>query len=165
MQEAGLKVGKALASHGAMERFAMDFVTVRRADGGWDCHAIEINLRWGGTTHPSATLRLLTHGHLDEKTGVYRSDRGTAKFYYATDNLKDPRLQGLTPADLALISSENGLDFDHETQKGVIFHLMGTLSMFGKVGATCIADSTEEAREMYKRASEVVLAAQAAASR
>ena len=109
------------------------------ADGGWDCHAIEINLRWGGTTHPSATLRLLTHGHLDEKTGVYRSDRGTEKYYYATDNLKDPRLQGLTPADLALISTENGLDFDHETQKGVIFHLMGTLSMFGKVGATCIA--------------------------
>ena len=41
-----MKVGKALAAHGAMERFAMDFVTVKRADGGWDCHAIEINLRW-----------------------------------------------------------------------------------------------------------------------
>lgn len=46
LQEGGMKVGKALAAHGAMERFAMDFVTVKRADGGWDCHAIEINLRW-----------------------------------------------------------------------------------------------------------------------
>jgi hypothetical protein len=46
LQEGGMKVGKALAAHGAMERFAMDFVTVKREDGGWDCHAIEINLRW-----------------------------------------------------------------------------------------------------------------------
>ena len=37
---------EALAKHGGMERFAMDFVTVRRQDGGWDCHAIEINMRW-----------------------------------------------------------------------------------------------------------------------
>ena len=46
LQEGGIKVGKALAKHGGMERFAMDFVTVRRQDGGWDCHAIEINMRW-----------------------------------------------------------------------------------------------------------------------
>jgi len=30
---AGMKVGRALAAHGAMERFAMDFVTVKREDG------------------------------------------------------------------------------------------------------------------------------------
>ena len=45
-----------------MASFAMDFVTVEQADGSWECPAIEVNLRWGGTTHPAATLRLLTHG-------------------------------------------------------------------------------------------------------
>jgi|EP01044_Picomonas_judraskeda_P019806 hypothetical protein len=62
---------------------------------------IEVNLRWGGTTHPAATLRLLTHGHLDSETGVYTSDKGKAKFYYCTDNLKMDELKGLTPKDVA----------------------------------------------------------------
>eukprot|EP01052_Picozoa_sp_SAG31_P044707 SAG31_NODE_7893_length_1572_cov_1.078751_2_plen_92_part_00 len=78
-----MAVGRALAAHGAIERFAMDFVTVKKTDGTWETHAIEINLRWGGTTHPMATNRLLTHGRLDPKTGVYTSDRGTPKFYHA----------------------------------------------------------------------------------
>ena len=62
----------------------MDFVTVPRPDGSWHCPAIEVNLRWGGTTHPAATMRLLTHGHLDPTTGLYVSDQGVAKYYCAS---------------------------------------------------------------------------------
>ena len=36
MHEYGRKVGAALAAHGAVERFAMDFVTVPKEDGSWD---------------------------------------------------------------------------------------------------------------------------------
>ena len=92
--------------------------------------AIEVNLRWGGTTHPAATLRLLTHGHLDEETGSYLSDKNVEKHYYCTDNLKMPELVGLTPIDISAISAESGLDFNHQKQTGVVFHLMGTLSMY-----------------------------------
>ena len=73
-------------------------------------------------------------------------------------------LKGLTPADLTLISAEAGLDFAHATQPGAVFHLMGTLSMLGKVGVTCIADSLEAARSMYKRREAAVLGAQEAAA-
>ena len=55
-------------------------------------------------------------------------------------------------------------DFDHETQTGTVFHLMGTLSMYGKVGLTCIANSMDEARAMYETAQGVVLGAQAKAA-
>jgi hypothetical protein len=61
----------------------MDFVTVQQPDGSWHCPAIEVNLRWGGTTHPAATLRLLTHGHLEPETGLYTADKGVPKFYCA----------------------------------------------------------------------------------
>ena len=138
----------------------------------------------GGTTHPAATLRLLTHGRLTESGACNpptpaqnlssspdghlalpdRSDRGIEKYYYATDNLRADVLKGLTPADLTLISAEAGLDFDHATQTGAVFHLMGTLSMLGKVGVTCIADSLEAARSMYKRLEAAVLGAQEAAA-
>ena len=41
---------------------------------------------------------------------------------------------------------------------------MGTLSMYGKVGLTCIANSMDEARAMYETAKGVVLGAQAKAA-
>ena len=40
LHEYGKKVGEALAAHGAMERFAMDFVTVQQPDGSWECPAV-----------------------------------------------------------------------------------------------------------------------------
>ena len=36
LQELGLKVGKKLAEKGALERFAVDFVTVDKGNGQWD---------------------------------------------------------------------------------------------------------------------------------
>jgi hypothetical protein len=68
LQEWGWKVGKALAARGALERYSVDFIAVRRADDDaapgeqWEFQAIEINLRKGGTTHPFMTLKLLTNG-------------------------------------------------------------------------------------------------------
>ena len=47
------KVGEVLASKGVLGRFAIDFV-VSRTNGQWNSDAIEINLRRGGTTHPSS---------------------------------------------------------------------------------------------------------------
>ncbi|MFM6277666.1 MAG: carboxylate-amine ligase, partial [Dolichospermum sp.] len=69
LQELGLKVGQKLAEKGALERFAVDFVTVDKGHGEWDIQAIEINLRKGGTTHPFMTLKLLTNGHYDLTDG------------------------------------------------------------------------------------------------
>ncbi|WP_456847517.1 peptide ligase PGM1-related protein, partial [Cellulomonas sp. P5_C6] len=58
-------IGRRLAREGVLGRFAVDFVVVRDASGAWTAHAIELNLRKGGTTHPFLTLQFLTDGRYD----------------------------------------------------------------------------------------------------
>ncbi|MDC0833296.1 carboxylate-amine ligase [Leptolyngbya valderiana BDU 20041] len=150
LQELGLKVGQNLAEKGALERFGVDFVVVRR-NNGWDVEAIEINLRKGGTTHPFMALKLLTKGYFDRATGLFYSQQGKAKYYKATDNLQKDRYHGLLPNDLMDIIAYNQLHFDTSTETGTVFHLMGCLSEFGKLGLTTIGNSPEEADALFDR--------------
>ena len=62
----------------------------------------------------------------------------------------------LTPGDLIDIAAINRLHFDGACQKGVVFHLIGALSEFGKVGVLCIAPSHEEAEALHRRTTEVL---------
>jgi len=153
----GLAVGKALAAEGALERFAVDFVA-RRFGDHWDLQAIEVNLRKGGTTHPYMALRYATNGRIDPISGEFRSPTGQALFYAATDNLCDQRLRGLLPIDLIDIVAAAGLHFDPAELCGSIFHLLGCLSQFGKLGMTCIGRSTEEAAHIYAATTERLIA-------
>ena len=153
IQELGLKIGQALAKKGAMERYGVDFLAVRQEDG-WDLQAIEINLRKGGTTHPFMTLKLLTNGNYDHKTGLFYSLQGNAKYYLATDNLQKPQYKGLLPNDLMDIIAKDRLHFDSSTKTGNLFHLMGALSEFGKLGLTSIGNSYEEAEAFYDQVKE-----------
>ncbi|MEA5522699.1 peptide ligase PGM1-related protein [Limnoraphis robusta] len=159
LQEMGQKVGENLAQKGALERFGLDFITVRRDDGeneAWEIYAIEINLRRGGTTHPFMTLKLLTNGHYDCSTGLFYSQQGKQKFYRASDNLQSQRYQGLLPDDLMDIVADHHLHFDSSTETGTVFHLMGCLSEFGKLGLTCIGNSPQQAQEIYHQVVEVL---------
>ena len=45
---------------------------------------------------------------------------------------------------------DNGLHVDGASQQGVVFHLIGALSQFGKVGTVCIGDSHESAWNYYR---------------
>jgi hypothetical protein len=155
----GLKVGQQLAEKGALERFGVDFIAVKQpdADGGqWEFHAIEINLRKGGTTHPFMTLKLLTNGRYDLSTGLFYSQQGRPKYYTATDNLQKDRYRGLLPSDLMDIIAHHRLHFDTGTEIGTVFHLMGCLSEFGKLGLTSIGDSPQQAEEIYKKVVKVL---------
>ncbi len=157
LQELGLKIGKALAARGAMERYSVDFIAVRQPDTReWDIQAIEINLRKGGTTHPFMTLKLLTNGKYDYSTGLFLSQQNQPKYYIATDNLQKPQYRGLLPNDLMDIIAQERLHFDSSTRTGSVFHLMGALSEFGKLGLTSIGDSRQQAREIYARVEEVL---------
>jgi hypothetical protein len=42
-----------------------------------------------------------------------------------------------------------GLLFDHVTERGVVFHMLGALTEFGKLGAVCIAPTRAAARELF----------------
>jgi hypothetical protein len=155
LQELGLRIGKNLAEKGAIERFGVDFVAVHQPDQPgkpeWDVQAIEINLRKGGTTHPFMTLKFLTNGRYDLSSGAFYSQQGRPKYYIATDNLQKDQYRGLLPNDLMDIIAHHHLHFDTATETGMVFHLMGCLSEFGKLGLTSIGNSPQQAEEIYQR--------------
>ncbi len=156
IQELGLKIGHFLAQKGAMERYGVDFIAVRKPDNSWDIQAIEINLRKGGTTHPFMTLQLLTNGYYNYQDGLFYTPQKHPKYYIATDNLQKPQYQGLLPNDLMDIIAKHHLHFDNSTKTGTVFHLIGALSEFGKLGLTSIGNSHQEAREIYHHVEQVL---------
>jgi hypothetical protein len=129
---------------------------VPREHGGWDHYAVEINLRKGGTTHPFLMLQFLIDGKYDPASGCYYTPAGQSRYYYASDNLQDEAYKGLTPEDLIDIAVHHDLHFHGATQQGVVFHLIGALSEFGKLGVLCIGDSRERARTLYRHTVEVL---------
>ena len=141
-----------------VSRFAVDFLVDRdrRRRGEWKITALEINLRMGGTTHPYPGPAVPHRGQLDPATGLFLSPTGHAKYYRATDNLRSETYRGLLPEDLIEILTINKLHYSHGSESGVLFHLIGALSEFGKLGLTAIANSREEVDELYAHTLEVL---------
>lgn len=157
VQEIARRIGTVLAGKGVVSRFGIDFLARRReAAKDWELFALEINLRIGGTTHPFLALKFLTGGRLDPQTGVFRSPSGLPKFYRSTDNLKSATYRGLCPEDLIDITTANRLHYDQATETGVLFHMIGALSQYGKVGLTAIGNSHAEADEICTRALDIL---------
>ena len=157
IQEPALRIGEALGRRGVVSRFAVDFLVSRGAgEAESRVHALEINLRMGGTTHPYLALQFITGGQLDPGSGLFFSPRGVAKYYRSTDNLKSEAYRGLLPEDLIDILTINGLHYTHASESGVLFHLIGALSQYGKLGMTAIGNSREEVEEIYARTLETL---------
>ena len=152
VQELGLQIGRTLANHGVVSRFGVDFLATRQTRREpWRLTPLEINLRVVGTTHPFLALRFLTGGELNPASGLFHSLSRRAKYYKATDNLQSDAYRGLLPEDLIDILTVNRLHYDQRTESGVLFHLVGAASEFGKLGLTAIANSLAEAQELYDR--------------
>ena len=151
MREA-LKVGQRLMREGVLGRFALDFVTVRNAQGEWEVYAIEINLRKGGTTHPFLTLQFLTDGAYDPETGVFLTPLGEPKCFVASDHVESPKYRVFTHHDLFDIVARHGLHFDQTRQKGVVFHMMNAIAENGLLGLTAVGNTHEEATAIYDKA-------------
>lgn len=149
IQDQALAIGAVLRDLGVVSRFGVDFVVAQDAAGAWSAHAIEINLRMGGTTHPFLGLQLLTGGAVDPDTGEFVTPRGERRCYVATDSLKAEAYRGLLPEDLLDIAVEEHLVFEHAHEKGTVFHMIGALSRYGKVGVTCIGATPEEAERIF----------------
>lgn len=157
IQQAGMRIGEVLARRGVVSRFAIDFLVARHGPNQpWNFFALEINLRMGGTTHPYLALQFLTGGALDEGSGVFRSPSGLTKYYRATDNLKSENYRGLLPEDLIDILTINRLHYNHSTETGVLFHMMGALSQYGKIGLTAIGNTRAEVEDLYSRTLSVL---------
>ncbi|MEP7109240.1 MAG: peptide ligase PGM1-related protein [Ferruginibacter sp.] len=151
----GKAIAEELKKNGVLGRFSADFISVKENDV-WKHYAIEINIRKGGTTHPFLMLQFLTNGHYDDATGLFETPNKQPRYYFASDNLQSDAYKGLAPQDLIDIAMYHGLHFDGATQKGVMFHMIGALSQFGKMGIVCIGTSPEEAYEFYIKTIEVL---------
>lgn len=150
------RVGEVLREADVVSRFGIDFVAVRDGDGDWSTHAIEINLRMGGTTAPFQALEYLTGGRHDPATGRFVTPRGEHRSYVATDSLKSPRYRGLLPADLMDVIVRHRLQYDPSRGVGAHFHMIGGLSEFGKVGVTCIGHDDASALELFRHTTAVL---------
>src|SRR5262249_3108711 len=79
------QIAVVLANQGVIGMFAIDFLVPASQDQAYFC---EINLRFGGTTHPFGICRYLTQAHYDQDTGLLVSPLG-ARYYVASDNVQD----------------------------------------------------------------------------
>lgn len=155
IQESAANVASVLAERGVIGRFGIDYVSVPTARG-WKHYAIEVNLRKGGTTHPFLTLKFLTDGTYDQETGLFYSQSGRPKYYFASDTMQSDRWVGLRPEDLIDISVFHGLHFHGASERGVVFHLIGALSQFGKLGVVAIGDNPQQANFLYEQTVQVL---------
>jgi hypothetical protein len=146
-----------------MGRFALDFVVVRAVDGSWSAHAIELNLRKGGTTHPFLTLQFLTDGRYDPDTALFMTSIGGERHLVATDHLESDRLRALTVSDLFDVIARHGLHFHQARQSGIVFHMISSLTEHGRVGLTAVGATRAQAQSLYERAERILLDESAAA--
>ena len=155
IQDSGAKIAAALAAKGVIGRFAIDYVSVME-QGKWEHFAIEVNLRKGGTTHPFLTLKFLTSGNYNLDNGLFYEPSGKPKYYFATDTLQSDRYIGLRAEDLVDISVYHDLHFHGPSERGVVFHLIGALSEFGKLGLVAIGDNPQQAQFLYRQTLQVL---------
>jgi hypothetical protein len=150
-------VGAALARHGAVGRLSVDFAVARDAAGRHAVHALEVNLRKGGTTHPFTVLRSHVPGRYDVEAGrwVAAAD-GSARAYRATDNLLNPAWAGLPPATVLQAVGDRGLHLDHDSGTGVVLHMLSCLAVDGRFGLTAIGRDADHAAELFDRARAAV---------
>jgi hypothetical protein len=153
--ELGKKIAEKLKSYGVLGRFGIDFISVKE-NNEWKHFAIEINLRKGGTTHPYLMLQYLTDGNYDASTAMYLTANGQPRYYFFSDNLQSEYYKGLTPHDLIEITTANDLLYNGSIQQGVMFHMIGALSQYGKLGILCIGATPEITMELFNKTVEIL---------
>lgn len=142
-------VARLLARAGAVGRVAIDFVAVPHTRG-WSLHAVEINLRKGGTTYPFSALRHLVPGAYDTTAARWvASSDGGPRCYRSSDAVVSPRWTGMAPATAIEAVAAAGLAFRHDRGTGVVLHMMSALDFDGRIGVTAIGRSADEAEDIF----------------
>ena len=149
------QIAEEMKEQGVLGRFSIDFLSVQEKSE-WKHYAIEINLRKGGTTHPFLMLQFLTGGTYHADRGEFEMPDKKRRYYFASDNFTSENCKGLTPHDLIDIAICHDIHYNSTKEEGVMFHLIGALSQFGKLGLVCIGDSPDKANAFYQRAVDIL---------
>lgn len=161
----GAAVGRALAEHGAVGRFGVDFAAVQGPSGAWRLYGLEINLRKSGTNHPLLVLQSMVPGRHDARSGRWVSEDGSPRSYVSTDNLVDPTWRGRSAATAIRAIRKAGVEFDRQTRTGVVLHMFSGLDIDGRIGLTAIGRSGPDADLLYDAAVAALSAPDVAATR
>ena len=146
---AAVRVGERLAAEGMVGRFALDFVVARDGDAGpWTAHAVDLNLREGGTTHPLGVLELLTGGTFDAAAGAFVLPDGSPRHYEATDRLYAAHGEPVDPDRFLAALAEAGLDWDRDAATGVVPFMPRALERAGRAGIVAVARTAPAAAEL-----------------
>lgn len=149
------RIAEEMREAGVLGRFSIDFLSVKEKEQ-WKHYAIEINLRKGGTTHPFLMLQFLTGGTYLADRGEFEMPDKKRRYYFASDNFVSENCKGLTPHDLIDIAICNDIHYNSTKEEGVMFHLIGALSQYGKLGVVCIGDSPGKAKSFYDRTVDIL---------
>ncbi len=151
LQDAGSKVGRALAERGVVSRVSVEFLVLRSGDG-WRLVGREINLGVGGTTHPLLAVRFLCDGRLDPTTGLFHSPDGGPKYYRCTDRLEADEYRQFVPEDLVDLLTLHHLNYSPHSESGALFYMLGGVATTGRLGVVAIGNSRDEAEAVFTRA-------------
>jgi len=155
-----LKIGEALQSQGARERFGVDFIVIPPSiscdSQQPSIYAIEINLRSGGTTHPCETARLICKGKYCPNTGLLIACDNIPKYYQASDNLVNTLFKNLTFEQIGTIIQQSESRWNKESMVGCVFYFLGALKTCGKVGMLAVGNSTAQAKCFFEEASKAL---------
>ena len=146
----GRKIADELQRLGVLGRFAVDFISVKQPTG-WKHYAIEINLRKGGTTHPFIMLQFLTDGVYDLAGRKLHDVKWSNQELYFNRQCAKRKIQRLTPHDLIDIAMCNHILYDGAKQTGVMFHMIGALSQYGKLGMVCIGKTVRRSTRLLPK--------------
>ncbi|MGH2747722.1 MAG: peptide ligase PGM1-related protein [Actinomycetota bacterium] len=142
IEKEAMKVASVLARKGVRGLFGVDFLVVPEADE--PAYLIEINLRMTATLRDFLAARAATAGTYEPRSGHLVAD-GVSKSYVAISNLRAEKHRGTEPAAALEMLQSGGLAFDPASRVGVVLHMIGALRAHGRFGATCIADSIDDA--------------------
>ena len=142
-----LKVGHLVGSKGMVGMFGIDFIAIPY-QSGYKLYLDEINLRVTATLRHFLTATAVTEGQYNSAAGRITTRSGP-RVYVAADNLCSDKFRG-QPEQLLAALRDQDLAYAKQSRTGVVLHLLGALTEFGRFGATCIGDSPERAESMYR---------------
>ena len=89
--------------------------------------------------------QFLTGGRLDPRSGTLPLPGGACQVLHRHGQPEVRGVSGPLPEDLIDITTANRLHYDYGSETGVLFHMIGAISQYGKVGMTAIGNSHPEA--------------------
>lgn len=139
------KIGPHVYKYGCLSKVSVDTVAKKSRDG-CTLYAVEINVRCGGTSHPTAMAYGTCGAQINRSDGSVRTPDGRRLFIESHDNLQDDAWIGCEPYAIIQAIKKHNLAFNGE--RGIIGHLFSTLKTYGKTGGTFMARSPEDATKL-----------------